>query len=504
MRPMPQIAWSTSGKSTTMPVSACAIGCGYSVTALCHASAPVNAARLCQRWKNVHTPRGRMPNAEARRARKKPERALGPAAATEGEAVDMAVCRGTIRLERARLQVRPPSCPYGRGPLAMVRFPRRIGEMSAARWLATLMTGVAVGLAAANAHGATLAVHSEVRGTDLETAEVRPRDGGGGPWRSTRWRDLTGTPLAPGRYEVRVRFTSEHPGESLQVPPCAGRRAVRVDAISLPDAPGPAVAAVRPGLHGLVIELDVSRYEKRIACGEPPRLGIAEDSTEGLGTLTFESPHAGQGGGRAVVYLPPGHDLHAFGALLVGLHPWNGTPWTYTAYDELLREARARGVLLLMPSGLGNSLYTADAEDEVLRAIDALASVVRGSDAPDPRPLDVSLWGASMGGAGATTIGFHHPDRFLAVTSFFGDSRYDLSTYVRAILRDPLAAHRVNALDIVDNARNLPVWLIHGEDDATSPIGQSEMLAVALQQRGFSIRFDRAPGMGHSGALVAR
>jgi enterochelin esterase-like enzyme len=376
--------------------------------------------------------------------------------------------------------------------------------MSAARWLATLMTGVAVGLAAANAHGATLAVHSEVRGTDLETAEVRPRDGGGGPWRSTRWRDLTGTPLAPGRYEVRVRFTSEHPGESLQVPPCAGRRAVRVDAISLPDAPGPAVTAVRPGLHGLVIELDVSRYEKRIACGEPPRLGIAEDSTEGLGTLTFESPHAGQGGGRAVVYLPPGHDLHAFGALLVGLHPWNGTPWTYTAYDELLREARARGVLLLMPSGLGNSLYTADAEDEVLRAIDALASVVRGSDAPDPRPLDVSLWGASMGGAGATTIGFHHPDRFLAVTSFFGDSRYDLSTYVRAILRDPLAAHRVNALDIVDNARNLPVWLIHGEDDATSPIGQSEMLAVALQQRGFSIRFDRAPGMGHSGALVAR
>src|ERR1019366_3169422 len=118
--------------------------------------------------------------------------------------------------------------------------------------------------------------------------------------------------------------------------------------------------------------------------------------------------------------------------------------------------------------------------------------------------LDVSLWGASMGGAGATTIGFHPPDRFLAVTSFFGDSRYDLSTYVRAILRDPLAAHRVNALDIVDNARNLPVWLIHGEDDATSPIGQSEMLAVALQQRGFSIRFDRAPGMGHSGPLVAR
>ena len=78
---------------------------------------------------------------------------------------------------------------------------------------------------------------------------------------------------------------------------------------------------------------------------------------------------------------------------------------TYDEAQELLREADARDVLLLMPSGLGNSLYTADAEDEVLRAIDALSSVVA------VRPLDVSVWGASMGGAGATTIAFHHPDQ---------------------------------------------------------------------------------------------
>jgi hypothetical protein len=90
------------------------------------------------------------------------------------------------------------------------------------------------------------------------------------------------------------------------------------------------------------------------------------------------------------------------------------------------------------------------------------------------------------------------------VTSFFGDSRYDLSTYVRSILGDPRAAHRVNSLDVVDNARDLSVWLIHGEDDATSPIRQSELLADALQRRGFDVRFDRVPGIGHAGGLVAR
>jgi hypothetical protein len=107
-----------------------------------------------------------------------------------------------------------------------------------------------------------------------------------------------------------------------------------------------------------------------------------------------------------------------------------------------------------------------------------------------------------MGGAGATTIGFHHPDRFAAIVSLFGDSKYDLSTYVRAILHDGHGAHLVNALDIVDNARNVPVWLIHGEDDRVSPIAQSAVLARALHSMPFAVTFDRVPGAGHEGRVV--
>ncbi len=158
----------------------------------------------------------------------------------------------------------------------------------------------------------------------------------------------------------------------------------------------------------------------------------------------------------------------------------------------------ARDVVLLMPSGLGNSLYTAAAEAEVMRAIDALGRDV-GVD-----PRRVSIWGASMGGAGATTIGFHHPDRFASVTSFFGDSKYDLTTYVHALLTDDASAHTVNALDVVENARYLPVWLIHGEIDRTSPVRQSTMLDEAMRAHGFHVRFDRIPQMGHDGRLVAR
>jgi pimeloyl-ACP methyl ester carboxylesterase len=305
-------------------------------------------------------------------------------------------------------------------------------------------------------------------------------------------------PTDPGEVEVRIHADVGPGGGAVEVPPCAGRARVLADGAAVPAPPGPLVVPLGPGAHDVVVTVAVSAYERRIACGEPPRVGTAVRTGEGLGVLGFASPHATAGGGHAVVYVPPGHDVRAPAAVLVGAHPWNGSIWTYAAYAPLLREARARDVVLLMPSGLGNSLYTADAEDEVLRAIAAMSEVV----AVDPGA--VSIWGASMGGAGATTIGFHHPDRFASVTSFFGDAKYDLGTYVRALLPDEAAAHAVNALDVADNARQLPVWLIHGEADRTSPVRQSEILDRALRDRGFAVRFDRVAGAGHSGALVAR
>jgi enterochelin esterase-like enzyme len=365
----------------------------------------------------------------------------------------------------------------------------------AAGRVATLWAAAALSVQARDAHAAALAPHLEVHGRDITAADLRVD---GGAWRQTAWDELGRRPLTPGHYEMRLHIEAEGADEAIQVPHCAGRGRVLVDGRDLGAARGPLVVAVAPGAHDVVLEVEVSRYEQRIACGERPRLGLRTRTVEGLGVLAFPSPYARLGGGEAVVYVPPGHDLARPGPLLVGAHPWNGSTWTYAAYEELLQESRARDVLLLMPSGLGNSLYAADAEDEVMRAIAALSDSV----AVDARA--VSIWGASMGGAGATTIALHHPDRFASVASFFGDAKYDLSTYVRSILVDQRGAHAVNALDVVDNARHLPVWLIHGTDDRTSPIRQSEVLAAAMQERGFAVRFDRVPGAGHTGALVAR
>jgi pimeloyl-ACP methyl ester carboxylesterase len=343
------------------------------------------------------------------------------------------------------------------------------------------------------AAAAGMLAHDAVEGAAIDVVQVTAP--GGGKTESVPFDDL-GKARAPGSYTLRLSVS----GARVRIPHCNGRGAVTLDGVVRDKgSKGPLLLALGDhAAHDLGVEVVVSAYEKRIACGERVRVGEPIRETEGLSLLRFPTPTAGPSAGEAVVFVPRRHDGTRPSALLVGLHPWNGGPWTYAAYRELLEQAEARDVVLLMPSGLGNSLYTAAAEDEVMRAIDALSAEV----AVDRQR--VSLWGASMGGQGATTIGFHRPDRFAFVASYFGDARFDLSTYVRRLLPTEEAARKVNALDVVDNARHVPTWLIHGEDDRTSPIAQSVMLFDAMTRRGFKVDLERVPGMGHEGPLVVR
>jgi pimeloyl-ACP methyl ester carboxylesterase len=337
-----------------------------------------------------------------------------------------------------------------------------------------------------------LVAHETIEGGSIDVMDlVAP----GGKTESIAFAELDKA-RRPGTYTLRLALT----GEDVRIPHCNGRGAVTVDgAVRDKGSKGPLLLHLGgEAVHEVRIDVVVSAYEKRIACGERVRVGTSVRASDGLSLLRFASPHKGPAAGEAVVFVPRGHDSKKPGPLLVGVHPWNGTPWTYAAYRELLEQAQAKDVVLLMPSGLGNSLYTADPEDEVMRAIDAATTAV----AVDPQR--VSIWGASMGGQGATTIGFHRPHRFAFIASYFGDAKFDLSTYVRNVLPTEEAAHKVNPLDVIDNARHVPVWLIHGEDDRTSPIAQSTMLFEAMQKRQLKVDFDRVPGMGHEGPLVVK
>jgi pimeloyl-ACP methyl ester carboxylesterase len=319
---------------------------------------------------------------------------------------------------------------------------------------------------------------------------------------SVAFKTLSTKVLEPATYTIR--FSAQ--GEAVEFPPCNVRGRVSVDGKWIdPPSGGPFVRKLpddKP--HDVAMEVKVSEYERRIACGFAPRAGLPQDSREELRMLAFESPNgpACKGKscspGQAVVYVPRAHDDKKPAPLLVGVHPWNGSTWTYAAYSELLAGAQDKDMILLFPSGLGNSLYTAPAEDEVMRAIAALSAMIPVD------PQRVSIFGASMGGGGATTIGFHRPDHFATITSFFGDAKFDVAGYVKTLLPTEAAAHMVNPIDVIENARHVPLWLIHGEQDKTSPLVQSQLLYAAMSERNYKVKFDKDPKYGHHGALVQK
>ena len=328
------------------------------------------------------------------------------------------------------------------------------------------------------------------------------------------WGDLART-TRTGKHSLSFGISTGSGARMLLVPPCAGVETLGFDAApsSPPGEPdrrtlakgsdrltAPRLVAIPPGAKTFDLALDVGSYESRIACGFAPAVGAAGGPTAGVATLTFASSNAHKDAGAAYVYLPSNFATNPSEkrALLVAPHPWGGDAATYLRYAELFAAADADGVVVLFPSGLGNSLYTAPAERETMLALDAVMSVL---------PIDserIGIWGASMGGAGATTIGYHHPDRFNVVASFFGDSRYDRKTYVRSILTSDAAAQAVNADDVAENGLHLTTILVHGTADKVSPPKQTTLFCDHLKKLGYSPTCTMLAGRGHEGGVVAQ
>src|SRR5258708_1915766 len=126
--------------------------------------------------------------------------------------------------------------------------------------------GGAVGAVVARWAGAvTLEAHPEVaRGVAVDAVDVRDRAGG---WQRMPWEALAQTPREPGEAAFRVRVDAGRDGTTVQLPHCAGRSRVTVDGRETPSPPGPVLVGVGPGMHDVVVELKVSGYERRLACG---------------------------------------------------------------------------------------------------------------------------------------------------------------------------------------------------------------------------------------------
>ncbi len=247
--------------------------------------------------------------------------------------------------------------------------------------------------------------------------------------------------------------------------------------------------ALSAGRHTLRLEVTYGKHIAKVRSFGELAAGTPGLRRRGIVSRTFTSVDGSNQ--TLVAYFPRCVDLAVPRPVVVALPGWSNGPYTF-APSRLIEEAERLGFIVLTPETRGNVLYTGKAEAGVLEALEVLAK-----DVAIDRDR-VHLIGVSMGGAGALQIGYHYPDRFASIVSFYGDSLYDRNTYVGKILRTQSEAERYSVLLFPENARHLPVVLIHAEDDPVSPFRESQQLYDAAVKYELNMRLIAPKTGGHT------
>ena len=236
-----------------------------------------------------------------------------------------------------------------------------------------------------------------------------------------------------------------------------------------------------------------------------PTQVVDYQSRDGTALWAYVTARPGVTGPRPMVVFPHGG-------------PESRDDFGYDAYVEFLA---AHGYVVLQPnfrgsSGSGRAFADAGRGQWGLRMQDDITDAVRAMiTAGVADPQRICIVGASYGGYAALAGAALTPDLYKCAISISGVS--DLPTMLRAeraegghlsmsyqywrySMGDP-SANR-DALIAASPARQsahvtAPVLLIHGEEDETVPIEQSEMMERALRGAGKSVRLVRLPDADH-------
>jgi pimeloyl-ACP methyl ester carboxylesterase len=172
------------------------------------------------------------------------------------------------------------------------------------------------------------------------------------------------------------------------------------------------------------------------------------------------------------IFVPAAYDGSKSAPLVVALHGMGGDENSmFDGYKETLkREADRLGFIVVCPKGRDTaSMYRGSAEQDVL---DVMKEVERDYRIDLKR---VYLMGHSMGGYGTWSVAMAHPELFAALGPISGGG--DTNGIVKI--------------------KNIPEYVVHGDDDRTVNVSQSRRMVEAGKKIGVPITYVEVPGGSH-------
>ena len=109
----------------------------------------------------------------------------------------------------------------------------------------------------------------------------------------------------------------------------------------------------------------------------------------------------------------------------------------------------------------------------------------------------VYLTGLSMGGNGTWYLAYRNPALFAAVVPVCGwvtpfkRQHQIVETVIPVAEKAPFDA-------LAARLARVPIWIFHGEEDASVPVDESRQAAAALTAAGAAVQYTELPGVGHN------
>jgi dipeptidyl aminopeptidase/acylaminoacyl peptidase len=274
-----------------------------------------------------------------------------------------------------------------------------------------------------------------------------------------------------------------------------------------------AAAAVAAGVTVVTASDATSGGELYVAGDETPLTGFGAELTargglRPLRELTTTAPDGYPVHGWLVHPDPERHPGPR--PVLLAIHGGPHAQYGYTLFDEAQVYAGSGYVVVLgNPRGaagygedharaIKHQMGSVDADDLL-----ALLDAALATDGVDPSR--VGVMGGSYGGYMTTWLAGHAGDRFAAAIveravtawdSFLGSSDIGFTFAPEYAGSDPVAVAAQSPLTYADKI-DLPVLIIHSEQDWRCPVEQAQRLFVALKMRGVPTELLLFPGEGH-------